>query len=150
MAIYKDSDSIFIPFKNGESLLTDRGEPRLYKSKENYIKYNGLREDIELVEYTPIKSNERDEFIKAVASSPVKDIDFSKECKIALTKEEAEATCTTFLYTPKYNECIWEYGTSCLSCGESVPCYPGEGQKICDSCKSAIAFIKNRFAEELK
>ena len=52
--IYKQGDHIFIPFKKGETLLDRQGYPRTYQSRENYYKYYGECENVELVEYAPV------------------------------------------------------------------------------------------------
>ena len=42
-----------------------------------------------------------------------------------------------------------EYCTSCLVCGESIPVSVYENHvKICEDCKKAIMFIKERFRSE--
>jgi hypothetical protein len=43
-----------------------------------------------------------------------------------------------------------EYCTSCLVCGESIPVSMWENHvKICEDCKKAIKFIKEKFKEDL-
>lgn len=54
MATYKQGESIFIPFRHGESVLDRHFGPRLYKTKEAYLKHRGESDNEELVEYTPV------------------------------------------------------------------------------------------------
>ena len=54
MSVYNKGDHIFIPFKDGCSLLDRQGYSRTYKSKDNFITCYDKQDDIELVEYAPI------------------------------------------------------------------------------------------------
>jgi hypothetical protein len=54
VAVYKQGEHVFIPFCRGESVLDRQGGPRLYKTKEAYVKHYGEWENIELVEYAPV------------------------------------------------------------------------------------------------
>ena len=63
MATYIErGDSIFIPFRNGQSISDSQCRPRMYKSKENFEKsfptHNLGNKDIELVEYKEVKHGE--------------------------------------------------------------------------------------------
>lgn len=51
---YKYGEHIFIPFKNGETITDSQLRPKMYKSRDAYIKYSGEKDDVELVEYAPI------------------------------------------------------------------------------------------------
>ena len=68
-----------------------------------------------------------------------------KENKIEALEYASKPGTTTI----KWSEPVFKYGTPCLVCGESVPINPGEGQKICATCKKVIKFIKENFKEEL-
>ena len=42
-----------------------------------------------------------------------------------------------------------EYGLDCLICGKFVPCHRFElGVKICDECKQAVAWAKEKMKEK--
>lgn len=53
---YKQGKSIFIPFKDGETILNKRQEARMYKSRKAYEFYfkDHSNPNIELVEYVPV------------------------------------------------------------------------------------------------
>jgi hypothetical protein len=48
----KRGESLFIPFKNGESIYDSQLKPRMYKTKEQYDRFNYHFKDAEMVEYT--------------------------------------------------------------------------------------------------
>lgn len=55
-------ESLFIPFKNGKSILDSQLKPRMYKSVQNFEKtfpkHNYGTQNIELVEYSEVKHGE--------------------------------------------------------------------------------------------
>jgi hypothetical protein len=68
-----------------------------------------------------------------------------------LTADEATMAYESIVKLPLYGESIEleTVGTTCLICGESVPCYTGEGKKICATCKKAVMYIREKFSKEL-
>ena len=50
----KKGESLFIPFKNGESIYDSQLKPRMYKTKEQYDKFSYHFKDAEMVEYTEV------------------------------------------------------------------------------------------------
>ena len=50
----KKGESLFIPFKNGESIYDSQLKPRMYKTKEQYDKYSYRFGDAEMVEYVEV------------------------------------------------------------------------------------------------
>jgi hypothetical protein len=54
MSIYNQGDHVFIPFRDGESVLDRHHGPRLYKTREAYIRHYSERDNVELVEYAPV------------------------------------------------------------------------------------------------
>ena len=63
MATYIErGKSVFIPFKNGKSILDSQLKPRMYKSLQNFAKafpkHNYDIDNIEVVEYAEVKHGE--------------------------------------------------------------------------------------------
>ena len=50
----KRGESLFIPFKNGESIYDSQLKPRMYKTKEQYDRFSYHFKDAEMVEYTEV------------------------------------------------------------------------------------------------
>ena len=50
----KRGESLFIPFKNGESIYDSQLKPRMYKTKEQYDKFVYRFQDAEMVEYAEV------------------------------------------------------------------------------------------------
>lgn len=50
----KKGESLFIPFKNGESIYDSQLKPRMYKTKEQYDRFSYRFKDAEMVEYTEV------------------------------------------------------------------------------------------------
>lgn len=50
----KRGESLFIPFKNGESIYDSQLKPRMYKTKEQYDKFSYRFGDAEMVEYVEV------------------------------------------------------------------------------------------------
>ena len=50
----KKGESLFIPFKNGESIYDSQLKPRMYKTKEQYDRFSYRFDDAEMVEYTEV------------------------------------------------------------------------------------------------
>lgn len=50
----KRGESLFIPFKNGESIYDSQLKPRMYKTKEQYDKFVYHFQDAEMVEYAEV------------------------------------------------------------------------------------------------
>ena len=50
----KRGESLFIPFKNGESIYDSLLKPRMYKTKEQYDRFGYLFKDAEMVEYVEV------------------------------------------------------------------------------------------------
>ena len=58
----KRGESLFIPFRNGQSIMDSQLKPRMYKSMQNFAKafptHNYGTENIEVVEYAEVKHGE--------------------------------------------------------------------------------------------
>ena len=50
----KKGESLFIPFKNGESIYDSQLKPRMYKTKEQYDRFSYHFKDAEMVEYAEV------------------------------------------------------------------------------------------------
>ena len=50
----KKGESLFIPFKNGESIYDSQLKPRMYKTKEQYDRFSYRFDDAEMVEYAEV------------------------------------------------------------------------------------------------
>ena len=50
----KKGESLFIPFKNGESIYDSQLKPRMYKTKEQYDRFSYRFKDAEMVEYVEV------------------------------------------------------------------------------------------------
>ena len=50
----KKGESLFIPFKDGESIYDSQLKPRMYKTKEQYDKFSYRFGDAEMVEYAEV------------------------------------------------------------------------------------------------
>ena len=50
----KKGESLFIPFKNGESIYDSQIKPRMYKTKEQYDRFSYRFDDAEMVEYAEV------------------------------------------------------------------------------------------------
>ena len=50
----KKGESLFIPFKNGESIYDSQLKPRMYKTKEQYDRFSYRFKDAEMVEYAEV------------------------------------------------------------------------------------------------
>ena len=50
----KRGESLFIPFKNGESIYDSQLKPRMYKTKEQYDRFSYHFKDAEMVEYAEV------------------------------------------------------------------------------------------------
>lgn len=77
---------------------------------------------------------------------------------VSLNPLNKDNTCSTMLQALEQSPIISmgtatavaaEIGTPCLICGESIPTGYFSGPKICRDCKKAVAYIKNRFKEEI-
>ena len=50
----KKGESLFIPFRNGESIYDSQLKPRMYKTKEQYDRFSYLSDYAEMVEYVEV------------------------------------------------------------------------------------------------
>ena len=50
----KKGESLFIPFKNGESIYDSQLKPRMYKTKDQYDRFSYRFKDAEMVEYAEV------------------------------------------------------------------------------------------------
>jgi hypothetical protein len=50
----KKGESLFIPFKNGESIYDSQLKPRIYKTKEQFDRFSYHFKDAEMVEYAEV------------------------------------------------------------------------------------------------
>lgn len=50
----KKGESLFIPFRGGESIYDSQLKPRIYKTKEQYDRFSYRFGDAEMVEYAPV------------------------------------------------------------------------------------------------
>ena len=51
---FRKGDSIYIPFRDGETIYDSQLKPRMYKSIVSYERHYGIKPDVELIEYAPI------------------------------------------------------------------------------------------------
>lgn len=82
----------------------------------------------------------------------------SEEEYVLLNTASKDNTCSTMLQamepSPIVSTCFdtttaVEIGTPCLICGETVPTGYYGGPKICSECKKTVAYLKNRFKEDI-
>ena len=62
----KKGESLFIPFKNGETIRDSQNMPRMYKTKAQYDRYSYCFGDAEMVEYAEVVRCRNCRFAKKV------------------------------------------------------------------------------------
>lgn len=76
----KKGESLFIPFKNGESVYDSQLKPRMYKTKEQYDRFGYRFKDAEMVEYVEVVRCKDCENSRAIKETDPNAHEYAEDC----------------------------------------------------------------------